>query len=273
MACAGHVAAATPGPEACDLTQSSGDDDIFFDDFNAPQVDPCKWKALNEAWTPADDNGGVIRENVTIRDGLVRLRAFGNLYSGSIRGVSTDGGVRPDGRRTGAAISTNRRFYGGRFEARVRIAGELGVCSAMWTYFHAAEPDEPVLNHEIDIEFPGRENIDAPPSLKHVALTTWTGLQIGQSTTAFRPLKRNVSEFLVLRFDWQPPADGQSGRVDFYIDGERIYTARTNIPSKPAPLLLGVWFPKEWAGNPEFDETDMLIDWVRVSPRGDARTD
>ena len=238
----------------------------FQDDFAGEALDTCNWKILNEAWAAGDDNGGVVRENVSVHDGIVRLRAFGNRYSGSIRGVSADGSIRPDGRRAGAAISTTRRFLGGRFEARVRIAGQLGACSAMWTYFNIEKPSGETLNHEIDIEFPGRAHIDALPSLEHVALTTWTGIKKGQWKTEFRPLRQPITDFLILRFDWRPPSSSDSGKVDFYIDGELIYSARAHIPSEPSPLLLGVWFPKTWAGDPDFGETDMLIDWVRVTP-------
>ncbi len=260
---AGTAGAAQPN---CPDLPSSLSFARFQDDFSGGALDTCNWKILNEAWAAGDDNGGVVRENVSVHDGMVRLRAFGNRYSGLVRGVSADGNIRPDGRRAGAAISTTRRFLGGRFEARVRIAGRLGVCSAMWTYFNVEKPSGETLNHEIDIEFPGRAHIDAPPSLEHVALTTWTGMKKGQWKTAFQPLRKPTTDFLVLRFDWRPPSSSDSGRVDFYIDGELIHSARAHIPSEPSPLLLGVWFPKTWAGEPDFDETDMLIDWVRVSP-------
>ena len=38
-----------------------------------------------------------------------------------------------------------------------------------------------------------------------------------------------------------------------------------NVPSKPAPLWLGAWFPQWWAGEPEFAEGVMEVDWVRIN--------
>ena len=240
------------------------------EDFSDDRLDPCTWVAMRENWggkaDGVDYNGGVVPENISVSKGKAHLRALGNFYSGAVRGFGSDGQARPHGRRTGAAIVSRQRFLGGRFEARVRIASMPGVCSAMWTFFYDAEPGKPVRNHEIDIEFPGREHIDAAPSFQHVAMTTWTGLQRGQFTTAFRPLRSADEEFHTLRFDWYPPSSISIGRVDFYIDDEMLYSTDENVPSEPAPLWLGVWFPQQWAGTPDFEEAEMVLDWVRIGP-------
>ena len=102
--------------------------------------------------------------------------------------------------------------------------------------------------------------------MNHVAFTTWTGLEDGQSTTAFRSVPAPELDFHTLRFDWLPPMAGSTGRVDFYIDGHLLYTASENVPTEPAPLWLGVWFPQVWAGDPNFTIADMLVDWVRITP-------
>jgi beta-glucanase (GH16 family) len=264
------VALASDKPVGGSAPEACVDRPILEEDFSNGQLDACSWILVRENWggkvEDEDYNGGVVPENVSVGDGMVHLRAHGNRYVGDIRGIASDGHARPDGRRTGAAIMTRQRFLGGRFEARVRMITKLGVCSAMWTFFYDNEPGKPVRNHEIDIEFPGREHIDAPPSFQHVALTTWTGLEPGQSRTEFRPLGGDEEQFHTLRFDWQPTTAASSGYVDFYIDGALVYSAHTNIPSEPAPLWLGVWFPKDWAGTPDFGDAEMLVDWVRISP-------
>jgi hypothetical protein len=254
---------------------AESNDTVFFDDFSTPGLDRCRWSPLEENWGgkrgDEDYNGGVTPANVIVKEGQAHLYALGNFYTGPVRGIGSDGYPRPDGRRAGAVIATRKLFLGGRFEARVAIAAEFGVCSAMWTYFHENLPGEPVRNHEIDIEFPGREHLDAPPSFRHAAFTTWTGLKPGQFTTGFRALPAGDGPFRVLRFDWYPPTSGAGGRIDFYVDGELLYTVTRNVPSEPAPLFLGVWFPQVWAGEPDFDETNMRVDWVRISPLPDKR--
>jgi beta-glucanase (GH16 family) len=256
---------------------TTDDDHVFYDDFSMPELDRCRWSAVEENWGgksgDEDYNGGVTPANVEIVEGEARLSALGNFYTGPVRGTGSDGRPRPNGRRAGAAIMTRQRFLGGRFEARVAIAARFGVCSAMWTYFHESLPGLPERNHEIDIEFPGREHINAPPSFRHVAFTTWTGLVNGQSTTAFRALSGDDADFRILRFDWYPPINGSGGRVDFYMDDQLLYTALENVPSEPAPLWLGVWFPQVWAGQPDFVKAVMRVDWVRIAPVADRRPD
>jgi beta-glucanase (GH16 family) len=193
----------------------------------AEHLDRCVWIVLRENWggkSNGDDyNGGVVPENVSLKSGVLHLRALGDRYFGQVRGVGSDKKPRASGRRTGAVISTRKKFLGGTFEARVKIVEQHGVCSAMWTFFLAEEEGKPVRNHEIDIEFPGREKADAPPSFRHVSFTTWTGLNPGESSTAYQALDANVREFLILRFDWQPPTASTLGYVRFYVNGTPLY--------------------------------------------------
>ena len=256
-------------PSDCKIEKNTIADRDLFDDFSHALLDKCKWIVVQNNWggqvDGEDYNGGVVKDNVAVKDSRLHLQALGNHYSGPVRGIDSKDKRRSHGRRTGAAIMTAQRYLGGRFEARVKIAAEFGVCSAMWTYINIAPPGEDVVNHEIDIEFPGRAHIDAPPSFDHVALTNWIGLKPGQSTTVFRKLKKSAGEFQVLRFDWYPAGQNTPGKIDYYIDDELIYTSNKNIPSTPAPLWLGVWFPKDWAGIPNFDQTVMQVDWVRIS--------
>jgi beta-glucanase (GH16 family) len=245
----------------------------LYDTFSGDIAESCDWTIVQSNWgghTPAGDySGGVIRANVGKRDGHLVLTARGNRYDGDIRGYDKDGTVRVDGRRTGAAIMSRQRYLGGRFEARVIIPPELGVASALWTFFYEEPADgSAIANHEIDIELPGRASDDAPPSFRYVLLSTWRGLEQDQWTTVFQPLTATVTDgkFHVLRFDWQPPAENDPGFVAFYIDGRLLQTIRTNVPSKPGNLWLGLWFPRTWAGVPDFSVTEMQVDWVRIAP-------
>lgn len=242
------------------------------EDFLTSVIDPCRWNVVYANWGGQsggeDYNGGVSPDNVAARNGTLILRALGDRYKGPIRGIDSNGAPRSHGRRTGAAIKTRQRFRGGRFEARVRICDRLGVASAMWTFFYDAPPGGRIRNHEIDIEFPGQAAEGAPPALDHVTLTTWTGLEPGESTAAFRRLPASMADgrFHLLSFDWRPPDGGNPGVVTFSLDGVVQAVTRTNVPTEAANFWLGAWFPPNWAGTPDFVETEMAVDWVRITP-------
>jgi beta-glucanase (GH16 family) len=256
-------------PQAADAVSTQE----LFDQFKGPGLNGCDWIEVQKNWggrtETGDYNGGVIRANVAKRDDRLVLTARGNRYDGEVRGYNSDGTMRPDGRRTGAVIMSRQRYLGGRFEARVTIPPDLGVASALWTFFYA-ERDGAVENHEIDIEFPGRPSDDAAPSLRYALFSTWRGLLKGEWTTVFKALPETATvtdgNFHVLRFDWRPPDAGSEGSVAFYIDGQLLETIRKDVPSKPGNLWLGLWFPRKWAGVPDFSTAEMTVDWVRITP-------
>jgi beta-glucanase (GH16 family) len=242
------------------------------EDFSGPGIDPCKWEIVRSNWggqrNGEDYNGGAVPENVSLRDRTLILTARGNFYDGPVRGVDSQGNPRETGKRSGAAIMTRQRYLGGRFDARVKIAGHFGVVSAMWTFFLDTLPGGTIRNHEIDIEFPGNADADSGPSFDHVTFTTWIGLKAGESTAMFRALHSTMADgkFHQLSFEWIPPAAGEPGMVAFYLDGQQLAISRTNVPSEPANLWLGAWFPPDWAGIPDFDQAEMLVESVRITP-------
>ncbi len=269
---AGRAAAESPGKN-CPEPENAVSTRALFDKFSGPIAESCDFTVVQSNWgghtATGDYSGGVIKANVDKRDGLLVLTARGNRYDGEVRGYDKDGTMRPDGRRTGAAVMSRQRYLGGRFEARVTVPPDLGVASALWTFFYEEPPDGgSIENHEIDIELPGRASDEGAPSFRYVLLSTWRGLEKGQWTTAFQPLPQTVTDgkFHVLRFDWQPPSEKDEGSVAFYIDGRLLKTIRSSVPSKAGNLWLGLWFPRKWAGVPDFAIAEMKVDWVRITP-------
>jgi beta-glucanase (GH16 family) len=263
---------AAPQVSICSDTENTITDELISEDFSLPVLDPCTWVVVQANWggqqNGHDYNGGVLAENVSVRDGLLVLRAHGNAYRGPSRGINLDGSVRRDGKRTGAAIMTRQRYQGGRFEARFRAIKRPGAVSALWTFFYDQSAEGVIRNHEIDIEFPGQAHDEAPISFRSATLTTWTGLQPGQTTAAFAAVFHKLidSDLHILRFDWRPKTLAWSGAVSFYIDGRLKHVTRHNVPSEPGNVWLGAWFPPVWAGEPEFDEAEMIVDWVHIIP-------
>ena len=66
------------------------DTDIFYDDFTDSCLDMNKWMIAEKNWggtvtengEKVDYNGGVISENVAVRDGNLVFTGLGNLYEG-----------------------------------------------------------------------------------------------------------------------------------------------------------------------------------------------
>lgn len=246
----------------------------FYDDFSNG-LDQNDWLVAEKSWGSSGGflNGGVVPENVhaDTTTGTIKLVAHGNLYTGDIMGINKDLTRQDTGVRTGAAIATRRYFGPGSYEVRMKVAGELGVCSAIWTYFY--NDDEfcsnggDIVNHEIDIELPGRpaapsENIDFAQALTN----TWTGEIASLHTTGYTTLPKNVDDgnFHTYRFDWH--TDPVDRKVDFYLDGDYLTTLYDNIPFYAGRMWLGAWFPNSWAGEPNFDVEEMVVDYFKFVP-------
>jgi hypothetical protein len=186
-------------------------DTPFTDDFSDPKTLSDNYYVLNRAWGGA--NGGVVQENVFLKNGKLILRANGDNYSGSIQGVDRDGVKKehtiaedpkigqPWTNRVGGCIVYNKKTGFGSYEIETMIPNNLGVAYAMWTFFYnEVYPSSPsydvflndenlheqgsaedgyyiTRNHEIDIEFPS--HLDggtlSDPSLSNMKCNTWKG--------------------------------------------------------------------------------------------------
>lgn len=182
----------------------------FSDNYSDNNTLKDNYYLLNRQWGGA--NGGVVAENVFIRDGELILRAQGDLYTGNIQGVDSDGNPKfhthPDDpklgqpwtNRVGACVVFKEKTGYGSYEIDAFIPNNLGVCYAMWTFFYnEIYPNDPrwddfiadglhpqgnvedgyyiTRNHEIDIEFPSHLDggIYNQPSLSNMKCNTWRG--------------------------------------------------------------------------------------------------
>ena len=249
--------------------------DIFYDDFSGSSLDADKWLIAEKNWggtvtvngVTEDYNGGVIADNATVRNGSLILTGLGNNYSGELRGINRDKSRRSDGKRCGGAIATRDYFGSGSYEIRAKIAPELGCCSAMWTFEyeeHYSGDKVDIVNHEIDIEFPGRDSNDEL-SLSHVLCTTWL-TEEDYRTKSVDCGDQADGEFHTYRFDWHTGDENEVPRVEYYFDDELKYTACDFIPTNESRFWLGLWFPKGWAGTPDFDQTVFEVDYVKITP-------
>ena len=220
--------------------------EAFFDDF-IDGIDKSKWLVAHKSWGGGNGftNGGVVLENVEedITNGKVIFHAHGNDYNGDIKGINKDLSRQSTGVRTGSAIATREYFGAGSYEIRMKAAEELGVCSAIWTFYYNDDDyysGVPIVNHEIDIELPGRPGpgtvgIDFDQAL----LNTWVG-EIGSLYEAGYtqlPSRQDDGQFHTWRFDWHTEEGDR--KVDFYLDGQLLRTMRNHIPFYSGRLWLG----------------------------------
>jgi RNA polymerase sigma factor (sigma-70 family) len=257
--------------------------EAFAEEFDGDALDPTKWLIAHKQWGGDKVNGGVVAENVSVANGVLRLEAHGDRYTGPVMGVRSGGGLRVDGRRVGAAVATRRYFASGRYEARIKICPHLGACSAIWTlHYEEYYPGNPryqkkpvggdryyAINHEIDIELPGRPTAAKKDmSFRYALCNTFVGENEDESTAGHTDLQaaQDDGKFHTYRFDWHTGSDTEKKRVEFYVDDKRVRSIETHVPDLASRLWLGVWFPREWAGAPDFDTGRMEVDWVRITP-------
>lgn len=253
----------------------SDSDDIFCDDFTGSRLDTDKWLIAEKNWggtvtengETVDYNGGVVSENVAVHDGALVLTGLGDLYEGEQRGINRDGSQRSDGKRCGGAIATREYYASGSYEIRAKVAPVLGCCSAMWTFEYEEDylgDDVKITNHEIDIEFPGRDG-NGDFSLSHALCTTWI-TEEDYKTESVNCGNQADDEFHTYRFDWHTGSDTETPRVEYYFDDVLTYASYDDIPTNESRFWLGLWFPKYWAGTPDFDTTEFVIDYVKITP-------
>ncbi|WP_455544514.1 family 16 glycosylhydrolase [Intestinibacter sp.] len=272
--------------------ETKSNSEVFFDDFDGNSLNQDKWLIAYKNWggkdsTGKDYNGGVVPQNVSVSDGTLKLEAHGNNYEGDVLGINKNKSLRSDGKRVGAAIATKEYYASGSYEVVAKVAPELGACSAIWTfeyeeYYPGDEKykkmpvggnDYYAVNHEIDIEMPGRpSSAKVNQSFEYALCNTWIGENNSEYTVNYTKLPKvqNDGKFHKYRFDWHTGDDNETARVEFYFDDVLVYTATTHIPTNASRLWIGVWFPKEWAGTPNFDTSLFEVDYVKITPFNEA---
>lgn len=225
-------------------------ENMVFDNFSEG-IDSDKWLIAHQAW--GDDNGGVIKENVGYTDdGLLVLTGNGNYYKGNLRGV----GKRSDGTKTGGALISDFTVGPGRYEVKMKVLPRVGACSAFWTF---SKPiiDGKTENHEIDIEFPGNADFRKIWNTSYINLEN-TGKE--NYKTEISPV--NDGEWHTYGFDWMT----NPARIVYYFDGKQVAEATTIVPYREGRIWVGVWFPLNWTGNPNFDTDYMFVDYIKYIP-------
>lgn len=294
LACMMVMTISAPQAFAAEKPQNinqAGQTEAFFDDFSGDALDTGKWLVAEKMW--GGWNGGVVPENVSVSNGTLKLEGHGNLYTGDVQGCNKN---LPGGIRTGAAIATRDYYASGCYEVVAKVAPVLGACSAIWTFEYEEYdkdseeyknyPDQTgklaIVNHEIDIELPTANADFDTPTFRAARFNTYE--MENRSKSHFQTLPEAVDDgqWHTYRFDWHTGDANEQPRVDFYVDGQLLYTSYEHIPTHASRLWLGIWFPASkdsdgdgfgdtgWTGTADFDTAVFEIDSVRITPYCEA---
>ena len=241
-----------------------------FDGFKGP-LNRDKWAPGTGYWGKA--NGGINAKNVRVTDdGYLVLKAHGDNYAvGDVPGV----GELSDGRRVGSAIISKFTCKPGHYDIRMKVAPRLGACTAFWTFAwkQADKAGEAPFNSELDIELPGGSNT-GDISLDKCINTNWTTERAHESyhyaaSDVTDSIAFNDGEFHNFGFDWYT----NPGVIVYHVDGKISHISTVHIPNLESRLNIGVWFPLNWAGDPNFEEDQMIVDYVKYEPFKDQPID
>ncbi len=216
-------------------------------------IDPQHWLILNHQW--GNQNGGCIPENVSLdSEGLI-LKANGDFYQGLLKGINHNKEKVSHGKRTGAALISKNTLGPGSFEIYMKPCPKYGVCTAFWTWYGDND-----LNHEIDIELPGHLN-NGIPSFNIMINNTW--ITEKKYEKHFTLIHDTIDgKYHKFRFDWHT----EPKKVEFYYDDKLVHTNTKNVPTIKSNINFGVWFPKDWAGIPEFETSEMRVKYFKYTP-------
>lgn len=219
----------------------------FYDTFDDNKIDNTKWEILNRKWSI--NNGGVVPENISEANGYLKVEAHGNFYSGTVKGHDQN-------TKVGGVIKTKSKMGPGTFEVRAKICPQMGALTTFWTFEYGTDGANGYS--EIDFETPG------DLSLNKIICTNWISETIMDSKVI--PVTQNDGNFHTYKFEWYPASVTNKPYVKYYFDNELIATSTTKVPNYDAAFNVGVWFPNNWAGTPDFDTDYMYVDWVKITP-------
>lgn len=243
----------------------------FYENFKDNEL--INWNIIEKQWGGDQVNGGTVKENVSIKNNNLHLKCNGDKYKGNICGINRDKTKKSHGYRVGAAIATKKKYGYGKYEVCMKLPQVYGVCSAIWTFYYKEiynkiEDNTCIINHEIDMEFPGRPNAEKSNiSYEWALLNTFIGVEDNEYKTIYKYLEENISDnkFHIFKFEWYEDNE-KKPIVKFYIDNKLLSISNKFVPYHKSNFWIGCWFPNDWAGIPNFETDNLIVKWVKITP-------
>jgi beta-glucanase (GH16 family) len=211
----------------------------WSDEFSGTSVDPARWMLQDIAWPYNAEQQYYTPAAARVANGMLT--------------ITSD--RRPQGGRpyTSARIETQGRFAQqyGRFEARMKLPRTRGLWPAFWLL-----PSPSGWPPEIDI----MEMLGHEPTRVYFTNHWGTAAAPRNQSSSFSGPDFSA-DFHVFAAEWYPD------RVDFFVDGVKHATHRSNIPQMPMFMIINTAVGGLWPGNP--DGTTVFpqrtnVDYVRV---------
>lgn len=167
---------------------------------------------------------------------------------------SSKGRIYPSG-----FIYTKEHFSYGSYSARIKVSDMPGAVASFFACNEITKVFTDGTHDEIDFEF-----ITAEPH--SVLMTTWyvaTGMEGGAQTPThnsflWKDPSFDIRQWHTYRFDWYPE------RVDFFIDGKKVWTSGKAIPKRELQIALNIYTLDTWkeVRFPPKGEVVQMADWV-----------
>ncbi len=156
-------------------------------------------------------------------------------------------------------IYTKTPFSYGAYSARMKISDMPGAVASFFACTEMTKIFSDGTHDEIDFEL-----ITAKPH--SVLMTTWylsTGLEGGEQTLTHNSYTWedpgfDIRQWHIYRFDWHPD------KVDFFIDGEKVWTSTKAVPKRDMQIALHIYTIDSWdeVKFPPRGEIRQMTDWV-----------
>lgn len=217
-----------------------------------------RWVISDSVWDQwSTDQNGVRPQNVFLVDDEnnpdthLLLRANGSYYNMESDPLYTEeerqnlfSASQGYGLNCGACLSTVEALGPGRYDVKMKACPRVGALTSMWVYSWFTLNDGSTQQNEIDIE------IGLEPDFSQVFFTTWTSPSNNNNVPTPVDFYVNDGDWHIYSFDWV--TDSAVPYVDYYIDGVKVLTIDSKVPTTNATLNLGIWCPS-WAGGGAVD--------------------
>ena len=266
---------------------------LWSDDFDGSALDPTKWAPEVSCWGGGNNERQCYTDrtrNVEVVNGLLRLVAYGETYTGpEFPQDWPDRGRQITQQYTSGKVRTLglADWKYGRFEARIKLPQGQGTWPAFWMMPADSKYGTWPLSGEIDIMEAvnlGAACTDCENSTTENnssgAIHFGSAIPNNQFVTAETPLPKGIDDYHVFAVEWG------EGRINWFIDDVLFQTrtsqdwftdsvSKDDNPNAPFDenfylqlnFAVGGNFPEntnEGSFSPASFPDQMLIDWVRV---------